>query len=160
MKKLNRNEWIAVALGLAFVAYLLYGSSFFGMLGGTDISNEIKQETRVTTLPSSGVETEDLQVGSGVTASAGDKISVHYVGALPSGKIFDSSLDRGQPFSFTLGAGEVIRGWDEGLEGMQVGGVRRVVIAPDYGYGAQAIGSIPADSHLIFEVQLLDVDKQ
>lgn len=163
MKKMNRSEWIAVGLSLAFVAFLLYGSTLSNLFGN-GINNESQtdqtnQEIDMSTLPETGVKTEDLEVGSGEVAASGDTLTVHYVGTLPTGRVFDSSLDRGEPFSFTLGAGQVIRGWDEGMVGMREGGKRRVMIAPDYGYGAQPVGSIPANSTLIFEVELLEVEK-
>ena len=100
---------------------------------------------------------EDIKVGTGVVAEKGKTISVHYTGWLTNGTKFDSSLDRGVPFSFTLGAGEVIKGWDEGVVGMKVGGKRKLTIAPELGYGASAVGPIPANSTLIFEVELLEV---
>src|SRR3972149_593035 len=80
-----------------------------------------------------GVETQDLVVGDGSLALPGDTLTVHYVGTLSDGKVFDSSLDRNTPFSFTLGVGQVIRGWDEGFSDMQVGGKRLIIVAPDYG---------------------------
>ncbi|HEU0081030.1 MAG TPA: FKBP-type peptidyl-prolyl cis-trans isomerase [Candidatus Paceibacterota bacterium] len=104
-----------------------------------------------------GLEVYDEQVGSGAAAKAGQTVTAHYIGYLTDGTKFDSSIDRGQPFSFKLGAGDVIRGWDMGIQGMKVGGIRRLVIAPELAYGAQAIGPIPANSTLIFEVQLLGV---
>lgn len=160
MKKLNRNEWMAVGVAVVVVGYLLFAGSLQGLFGGArEINNQDNQNTVVNALPASGVAVEDLLAGEGQEAAAGDKVTVHYVGALPTGKVFDSSLDRNQAFTFTLGAGEVIRGWDEGLKGMKVGGIRRMFIAPDYGYGAQAIGAIPANSTLIFEVQLVAVEK-
>jgi FKBP-type peptidyl-prolyl cis-trans isomerase FkpA len=98
---------------------------------------------------------EDLAEGTGPAAKAGDKLEVDYTGWLEAtGEKFDSSLDRGQPFTFPLGAGRVIRGWDEGLVGMRVGGKRRLVIPPEYGYGGRQVGPIPANSTLIFEVEL------
>lgn len=107
----------------------------------------------------------DLQVGTGETARAGDEVSVHYTGWLHEqtaadrrGLKFDSSLDRGQPFVFKLGAGRVIRGWDEGVAGMQVGGRRELRIPADLGYGARGAGGvIPPGASLVFEVELLDV---
>ncbi len=107
----------------------------------------------------SGVTKEDLVAGSGEVASASDKVTVHYTGTLLDGTIFDSSRSRGAPFAFTLGAGEVIKGWDEGVAGMRVGGTRKLTIAPDFGYGDRAVGPIPANSILIFEVELLEVEK-
>jgi FKBP-type peptidyl-prolyl cis-trans isomerase len=88
---------------------------------------------------------------------AGDTASVHYTGWLPNGKKFDSSLDRNQPFPVTVGRGDVIKGWDEGLQGMKVGEKRKLVIPPDLGYADRAMGDIPANSTLIFEVEVLDV---
>ena len=99
----------------------------------------------------------DEKAGTGREAKSGDMVSVNYVGRLSDGTEFDSSYRRNQPFSFTLGAGQVIAGWDQGLSGMKVGGKRKLIIPPDLAYGSRAIGSIPANSTLIFEVELLDV---
>lgn len=101
---------------------------------------------------------EDIKVGDGEEALIGKKVTVNYIGSLPDGTKFDSSYDRGIPFSFNLGSGQVIRGWDEGLVGMRVGGKRRLIIPPSLGYGNQAVGSIPPNSTLIFEVELLSVE--
>jgi FKBP-type peptidyl-prolyl cis-trans isomerase len=101
---------------------------------------------------------EEVVVGTGDEAKKGKTVSVHYTGWLTDGKKFDSSKDRGQPFSFPLGAGHVIRGWDDGVAGMKVGGKRKLTIPPDLGYGARgAGGAIPPNSTLIFEVELLGV---
>jgi FKBP-type peptidyl-prolyl cis-trans isomerase len=101
---------------------------------------------------------EDLKVGTGAEAVAGKKVTVNYKGTLTSGVQFDSSYDRGIPFDFVLGAGGVIQGWDEGVAGMKVGGKRKLTIPASLGYGARAVGSIPANSTLIFEVELLKVE--
>jgi FKBP-type peptidyl-prolyl cis-trans isomerase len=100
---------------------------------------------------------EDIVVGDGAEAVPGKLISVHYTGTLEDGNKFDSSLDRGTPFEFVLGAGQVIKGWDEGFDGMKVGGKRRLVIPPEMGYGDADMGAIPPNSTLIFDVELLDV---
>jgi FKBP-type peptidyl-prolyl cis-trans isomerase FkpA len=106
----------------------------------------------------SGLKYEDLVVGDGAAAASGQTVTVHYTGWLTDGRKFDSSLDRKQPFSFALGKGRVIRGWDEGVAGMQVGGRRRLTIPPQLGYGAQGAGGvIPPNATLVFEVELLDV---
>ena len=110
--------------------------------------------SEVTT--SSGLQYIDLKIGAGATALAGQNVSVHYTGWLENGKKFDSSVDRGQPFSFPLGAGRVIKGWDEGVQGMKVGGKRKLTIPSNLGYGARgAGGAIPPNATLIFEVELL-----
>ena len=107
---------------------------------------------------SSGLQYIDLQVGTGATAQASQTVSVHYSGWLENGKKFDSSVDRGQPFSFPLGTGRVIKGWDEGVQGMRVGGKRKLIIPANLGYGARgAGGAIPPHATLIFEVELLGV---
>src|SRR5688572_10240845 len=105
------------------------------------------------------LESVDLVVGQGDEAKSGKRVSVHYTGTLTNGKKFDSSLDRGKPFSFTLGAGEVIKGWDQGVAGMKVGGKRKLTIPPDLGYGARGAGGglIPPNATLVFEVELLEV---
>jgi len=107
---------------------------------------------------SDGLKYTDDQVGTGTEATAGKTVSVHYTGWLLDGTKFDSSRDRGQPFSFPLGAGRVIKGWDEGVAGMKIGGKRTLVIPPDLGYGARGAGGvIPPNATLKFEVELLDV---
>ena len=122
-----------------------------------------------TTTTASGLVIEELAPGSGDTAVAGKRVSVHYTGWLaePAGQVgdgvirgkkFDSSKDRGDPFSFSLGAGEVIKGWDEGVAGMQVGGSRKLTIPPALGYGSRGAGGvIPPNATLWFEVELLKV---
>ena len=106
----------------------------------------------------SGLRITDLDVGSGAEASAGQMVVVHYRGTLEDGTQFDASYDRGTPFSFPLGAGRVIKGWDEGVQGMKVGGKRKLVIPADLGYGARGAGGvIPPNATLIFEVELLEV---
>ena len=106
----------------------------------------------------SGLKYEDLVEGDGELAEAGHAVSVHYTGWLTDGSKFDSSVDRNQPFSFALGKGQVIRGWDEGVAGMKVGGKRKLTIPPQLGYGAAGAGGvIPPNATLVFEVELLGV---
>lgn len=110
----------------------------------------------------SGLQYEDTVVGQGEVAQAGRYVQVHYTGWLYNdgvqGSKFDSSKDRGQPFEFPLGAGHVIKGWDEGVQGMKVGGVRRLTIPPQLGYGPRGAGGvIPPNATLVFEVELLDI---
>ncbi|MFM8466667.1 MAG: FKBP-type peptidyl-prolyl cis-trans isomerase [Oxalobacteraceae bacterium] len=117
--------------------------------------------SQITT--TSGLMYEELATGEGNEASAGDFVSVHYTGWLQNpdgseGEKFDSSVDRDEPFEFSLGAGQVIRGWDEGVQGMKVGGKRRLVIPAELGYGARGAGGvIPPNATLIFDVELLEI---
>jgi FKBP-type peptidyl-prolyl cis-trans isomerase FkpA len=109
---------------------------------------------------SSGLQYWDVTVGTGAQAAPGRTVSVHYTGWLTTGEKFDSSRDRNEPFSFPLGAGQVIKGWDEGVAGMKVGGKRQLKIPADLGYGARGAGGvIPPNATLIFDVELLDVGK-
>ena len=106
----------------------------------------------------SGLKYEDLTTGDGEAAAAGNTVRVHYTGWLTDGTKFDSSLDRNDPFSFPLGGGRVIRGWDEGVQGMRIGGKRKLTIPPQLGYGAAGAGGvIPPNATLVFEVELLEI---
>lgn len=119
-------------------------------------SDNTTGKNEITT--SSGLTYMDEVVGTGEVAVAGKTATVHYTGWLENGKQFDSSVDRGQPFSFRLGAGQVIKGWDEGVQGMKVGGKRKLTIPANLGYGARGAGGIiPPHATLIFDVELLGV---
>ncbi|MDO8639663.1 MAG: FKBP-type peptidyl-prolyl cis-trans isomerase [bacterium] len=100
---------------------------------------------------------EDIKEGTGAAVKSGDTIKIHYLGTLTNGQKFDSSYDRNQPFETQIGVGNVIKGWDLGVIGMKVDGKRKLTIPPDMGYGAQAMGSIPANSTLIFDLELLEI---
>jgi peptidylprolyl isomerase len=110
----------------------------------------------ITTMPD-GLQIQDLVIGTGKEARSGDTVTVNYLGTLLDGTKFDSSYDRNTPFTTQIGVGQVIKGWDEGIIGMKVGGKRKLTIPPSLGYGAQDTGSIPPNSTLVFEVELLDV---
>jgi FKBP-type peptidyl-prolyl cis-trans isomerase len=123
-----------------------------------DTSAPSKTKGKPVTTPS-GLKYWDLKKGSGALAKAGDSVQVHYTGWLTEGKKFDSSVDRGSPFGFKLGAGMVIKGWDEGVAGMKVGGKRQLHIPAELGYGARGAGdAIPPNAELIFDVELLGVN--
>jgi FKBP-type peptidyl-prolyl cis-trans isomerase FkpA len=122
--------------------------------------HEFNQEgfTMSEKITDSGLKYEDLVEGDGEQAAAGQRVSVHYTGWLLDGEKFDSSLDRNQPFDFSLGKGMVIQGWDEGVAGMKVGGKRRLTIPPQLGYGQRGAGGvIPPNATLVFEVELLAI---
>jgi FKBP-type peptidyl-prolyl cis-trans isomerase len=109
------------------------------------------------TTTADGLQMQDLTVGTGQEVKSGDTVTVNYLGTLENGTKFDSSYDRNQSFTTQIGVGQVIKGWDEGIVGMKVGGKRKLIIPPSLGYGNQAAGSIPPNSTLVFEVELLSV---
>jgi FKBP-type peptidyl-prolyl cis-trans isomerase FkpA len=140
---------------------LLFGACGEASNGSADASedpdDQCVEDQRVTT--QTMLRYTDLECGDGDEAIGGTTVTVHYVGTLEDGTVFDSTRDDGQPFSFLLGAGDVIPGWDEGIAGMRVGGVRRLVIPPDLAYGEGGFPpAIPPDATLTFEVELLEVD--
>ena len=123
----------------------------------TTFASSLGVDLSAMTKSSSGLYTRDLTVGTGAVAVAGKRVGVHYVGSLANGTQFDANGPTDAPFSFTLGAGQVIAGWDEGVAGMKVGGRRQLVIPPSLGYGSQANGPIPGNSILVFTVDLVSV---
>ncbi|MBL0955155.1 FKBP-type peptidyl-prolyl cis-trans isomerase [Leptospira levettii] len=111
----------------------------------------------VTGLSADELLIQDTKQGLGKEAIRGTTVVVHYTGKLTNGKVFDSSVDRGEPFSFQLGQGQVIQGWERGIVGMKEGGKRKLTIPPKFGYGDRAVGPIPANSTLVFDVELIKV---
>jgi FKBP-type peptidyl-prolyl cis-trans isomerase len=150
MKK-TRRRLLFLSVGILFLsncAQIIYANPEKGA----------RQVTQNTITTPSGLAYIDEIVGTGASPQTGQTVIVHYTGWLANGQKFDSSLDRGQPFSFVLGAGQVIRGWDEGVASMKVGGKRRLIIPAALGYGATGAGGvIPPNAQLIFEVQLLGI---
>lgn len=139
---------LVVIIGVSFLDKLIYG----GNTPKAEITVQPNTET-VTEL-----KIEDIKVGSGAEVKNGNTVTVHYKGTLTDGKQFDSSYDRGEPFPFKVGAGSVIKGWDQGLVGMKVGGIRRLTIPSSLGYGEAGAGAdIPPNSTLLFEIELLSV---
>jgi FKBP-type peptidyl-prolyl cis-trans isomerase len=135
----------------------LFASDTMSNPSGADSGNEAAASGNVETTPS-GLKYVDLVEGTGATPQAGQTVIVHYTGTLENGKKFDSSRDRNQPFSFPLGRGQVIKGWDEGLSTMRVGGRRQLIIPPELGYGDRGAGGvIPPKATLIFDVELLRI---
>lgn len=149
------GKWILAAVVL--VIALVVGVGTWQRLNETKGGVKVQDED-VTTVPqSTGLKVEDIVIGTGQEAVTGSNLTVNYRGTLLNGAQFDSSYDRGQPFTFVVGAGQVIAGWDQGLVGMKVGGKRRLTIPPELGYGSQGAGTIPPNSTLVFEVELLKV---
>jgi peptidylprolyl isomerase len=166
--------WMAVALAVAVTgcqqpqggASATSGTTSSTSTTSTSTSTTSTTQTTATsdgaaskeiTMPN-GLKYVDLKVGDGAIAESGQSATVHYTGWLTDGTKFDSSLDAGKPFTFRLGAGQVIRGWDEGVKGMRVGGKRKLTIPPDLGYGARGAGGvIPPNATLVFDVELLEL---
>lgn len=143
------NNYVGVAVALLVAGFMFYGMSYL-------YSKVISKEGENTM---SNVTAELLVEGSGSMAEVGDRVFVNYIGTLANGTKFDSSYDRGVPIDFILGTGAVILGWDQGIAGMKVGEKKRLTIPPELGYGANAVGPIPANSTLVFEVELVKVEK-
>lgn len=161
---------IAVALALTVVIFffIFNGMSLFASPTPSQdmtIDTAITNQTASTTMPTENVtqlQITDEVVGTGAAAATGDSVTVNYIGSFTNGTIFDASAshpETAKGFTFTLGAGNVIKGWDEGVAGMKVGGKRRLVIPASLGYGPNDYGPIPGNSTLIFEVELLKVQK-
>ena len=160
MRAMTRTRLVPL-LGLALMLLVACGdkggSVASGNGGGGNGGSDPDCHEEAFTSPS-GLGILDTKCGDGAEAVAGKNVSVHYVGTLENGEKFDSSRDRGAPFQFSLGSGQVIAGWDEGIEGMKVGGIRELTIPPDLGYGETGSPPvIPPNSTLIFEVELLEV---
>lgn len=152
MKTLETKEWIAVGIAVFVVG-------FFFIFGNGLISFFTNNKQTMNVTPNPEVLVEDSVVGVGEVAVTGNRVVVHYTGRFSDGTIFDSSLTRGEPFQFILGAGQVIQGWDQGIVGMKVGGKRTLTIPSELGYGPNDYGPIPGGSTLIFDVELLKVEK-
>jgi len=153
----NRIVIVAATILLLFTSFLFAQTT-------THRASTVPNTRYPTKVTGPGVKTADglqywdIKVGTGLVAKDGDHVRVHYTGWLTSGKKFDSSVDRHEPFELTLGKGEVIKGWDEGIAGMKVGGKRQLRIPPDLAYGAQGYpGAVPPNATLIFDVRLLAV---
>jgi len=137
---------------------LAMAAALASLLAIPAVAAEKKVKAMTTTV--SGLRYVDVVVGKGAAPVAGKQVKVHYTGTLENGKKFDSSVDSNQPFSFVIGVGQVIKGWDEGVMSMKVGGKRKLVVPANLGYGARGAGGvIPPDATLLFDVELLEVQK-
>ena len=148
---------LAIAVGGLFYFFVVKKSPSTGEQNPSVFLQTQQEEIPMET----ELKIEDIKVGTGAEAKAGDTILVHYIGTFLSGQKFDSSLDRGTPLQFVLGVGQVIQGWDQGVLGMKVGGKRKLTIPPNLAYGEQGAGGvIPPNAALVFEVELVDVQMQ
>lgn len=150
----------AIVVLIIGIALLAVASLFIFRITDTmqpAIQPEPTKGTTMNTKDTKELKIEDIKVGTGKEVKNGDTVIINYLGTLTDGTKFDSSYDRGKPFETQIGTGQVIKGWDLGVVGMKVGGKRKLTIPPDLAYGSQAIGSIPANSTLVFEVELVDV---
>jgi FKBP-type peptidyl-prolyl cis-trans isomerase len=152
MKNLEQKEWVAVVVAIFVVG-------FFFIFGQSLISLFTNENSKMSTSQKPELLAEDVVVGTGEEAFSGDRVVVHYTGRFVDGRVFDSSVSRNEPFQFVLGVGQVIQGWDQGILGMRVGGKRILSVPPELGYGPNDYGPIPGNSTLIFEVELLKVEK-
>ncbi len=150
---------VGIIIVAALIALVVWGEKAQTPVVQENMPIETQQASSTRTMtPVQGLNVEVLQEGTGPEAQAGNTVSVHYTGTLTDGTKFDSSVDRGIPFEFQLGIGEVIAGWDAGVAGMKVGEKRKLTIAPELGYGTQGAGGvIPPNATLIFEVELLGI---
>lgn len=154
---MNRNQWIAVATGILVITFFIYGDSAMALFrqSSQPVPNTMMNQNPTT----QALQIQDIEVGTGAEATVGSMVTVHYTGMLTDGRVFDSSAGRA-PFSLRLGTGQVIKGWDMGLQGMKVGGKRRLIIPPQLAYGDQQVGPlIGPNSTLVFDVELIKVEK-
>lgn len=180
MIKINKIEAIGILATVGCMALVLYVTRIDSpLLSIAQTQNSKTQAAAIVTSTEGGIDRsslsqslqsamdftgkvdhmliDDVLIGNGATVKNGDKVTVNYIGTLQNGKQFDNSYTRGTPFTFTVGAGEVIKGWDQGLIGMKVGGQRILVIPSDLAYGAQGAGPIPANATLVFAIELESV---
>ena len=153
-----KNEYVAVGAAVAVIAFFFIFNTVTGLF--MDVTESQIAAPGATFESATGeLIVQDRVIGTGAVAEPGTLLTVNYVGALQDGTVFDSSASHGAPYPFTLGVGEVIKGWDQGLVGMKVGGRRVIIVPPELGFGAQEFGPIPANSTLIFTVELLEVSE-
>ena len=154
---MSKNFVISLVIGILVLVVFAY--FIFGLNGGSSASQQSSAQPSPQAM---GATTDKLQIvdekiGTGEAVKRGDTVEINYVGTLTNGTKFDASADHGGPFTTQIGVGQVIKGWDEGVIGMKVGGKRKLTIPPSLGYGAQAVGSIPANSTLIFQIELVGI---
>jgi|SRR3989338_3073882 len=155
MKKLSKKEWVAVAVAVVFVGYTLFGGEVMSIFQRGAVSDNSIAGIAKTGI-SSGVVVNDIVVGQGSQVEVGQLVSVHYLLSLSDGTVIQNSKDFGAPLQFVLGAGQVIPGWEQGFDNINIGGIRTISIPPEFAYGAEQVGPIPPNSTLIFTVEVVD----
>jgi len=161
---MTKSFTIALVIGIIALGIFIYFIFGFNQKPSASLETTTTTQTdtnqTVSAAPSpdaTGLKIEDIKIGTGPAVKSGDTIDINYIGTLPDGTKFDSSYDRKEPFETQIGVGAVIKGWDLGVVGMKVGGKRKLTIPPSLGYGDQAAGTIPPNSTLIFEVELVGI---
>lgn len=158
MKKLNKKEWIATAIGLALISYIFYASDFINMFqSNMNVGNTL---SFLDENISNDLVVNQIVSGEGREAEQGDFLTIHYILSLSDGKTIANTKDFGIPFSFVLGSDEVIIGLNDGVLGMKKGEVRTIIIPPELGFGSVENGPIPANSTLVFTVELIEIDSE
>lgn len=153
----KRAIYIGVGLLVIVIGFFLFKSSNGKNTSSEEIKQDLNKQTNIAT-DSAKLIIEDIKVGDGKEVKSGDTVVMHYKGTLTDGTKFDSSYDRNEPFTTQIGVGQVIKGWDQGVPGMKIGGKRKLTIPSDLGYGASGAGAvIPPNATLIFEVELVEI---
>ena len=152
---MSKNFITSAIIGILVLFVFAY--FIFGLNGTSGTTAAISPTPQLQASNADKLQVIDEKIGSGSAVKKGDTVEINYVGTLANGTKFDASADHGGPFTTQIGVGQVIKGWDEGIIGMKIGGKRKLVIPPSLGYGGQAVGSIPANSTLIFQVQLVGI---
>ncbi len=153
MKTLDTREWIAVVVAIFVVGFFfIFGQGLISLFNKSTGKDAVAEQPQILI--------QDTLVGTGELATVGSRVVVHYTGRFVNGEIFASSVTQGEPFQFVLGSGQVIKGWDQGIVGMRVGGKRTLSVPPELGYGTNDYGPIPGGSTLIFDIELLKVEQQ
>src|SRR3984957_9325274 len=152
---MSKNFIVSVIIGILVLFVFAY--FIFGFNGTSDTTASVPPTSQPQAQNAEKLQIIDEKIGSGSAVKKGDSVEINYVGTLANGTKFDASADHGGPFTTQIGVGQVIKGWDEGIIGMKVGGKRKLTIPPSLGYGDQAEGSIPANSTLIFQVEVVGI---
>lgn len=152
---MSKQFTAAVIIGILLL--IIFSYFIFGLSGISSINTPQQNASPTMTTSSDKLQIKDEKIGTGAAVKKGDTVEITYIGTLSNGTKFDASADHGGPFETKIGIGQVIKGWDEGILGMKVGGKRELIIPPSLGYGDQAVGSIPPNSTLIFHVELVSI---